>query len=45
MNAFITRWLLLAVTLGVTCSAAFAGGSNYKHFDVAVYCGSTRCAR
>ena len=38
MNAFITRWLLLAVTLGVTCSAAFAGGNNYKNFDVAVYC-------
>jgi hypothetical protein len=38
MNALVTRWLLLLVTLCVTGSAVSAGGSNYKNFDVAVYC-------
>jgi hypothetical protein len=38
MKAPIARWMVLVVMLSVTCSTVFAGGNNYKNFDVAVYC-------
>ena len=38
MKASIARRMVLVVMLSLTCSAVFAGGNNYKNFDVAVYC-------
>jgi hypothetical protein len=38
MNAILKRLLPIVVALGVVSPALIAGGGNYRHFDVAVYC-------
>lgn len=34
----VWRWLFVAAALTVVAPTLQAGGSNYKHFDVAIYC-------